>query len=1244
MKNFRKNTMILSVSLILLASNFLDAQTTITYSENFTYGTIYTSSDRQWINWSSFIDQLSPRIYASVTIKGSNEVVGVSVTDATIATAIANALYTNVSGSWTTGGRVWNVGVCASGIEISASTTGLCTCESAYTVRPQIGNSSWGGVNGPSCTGGSQTMTVVFVSGSAVTQTFNYTGSVQYFTIPTGVTSVSIETWGAQGASTAYSGGLGGYAKGNLAVTPGEVINLYVGGKGGVYSIGDQGTWTSGGWNGGGLGYHSGRGGGGASDIRKGGTTLTNRVIVAAGGGGAANASQCIGGAGGGNIGSYGLRFNASDPGFCGQGGTQSAGGAACTNYGSAGAGGLGQGGNGGTSANNDGSGGGGGYYGGGGGDQGGAGGGSSCTGGVSFASTTSGLRSGDGQINITYQSFTNDQTFIYTGFSQTWVVPPGVTSLDVEAWGAQGGSDYAAAAGGLGARMKGTFSVTPGETIGIAVGGHGTNYGGNISGGGGGGGSYIWHADNTTELMLAAGGGGGGWSTGVGIGLIGTAGGSPSSGGAGGSGGSGGYASIVNGNGGSGGAGWNSNGGSVGNGYSYGGQTKPGFAGGEGHAIYGGNGGFGGGGGTTYGGGGGGGYSGGGGGSNGVSGGGGGGSYNIGTNQSNSAGVRLANGLVVITYTLSTTTAPNSPVIIAGTSSVNLTATVAPNPGGGSVEFFVNGSSVGSTSVVAGTGIATLAYNTSSLGVGSYIIRADFGGYNGNPPSSSNPSSNGTLTITNPGYNWEGTVSTNWSTPGNWSTNLVPSTGNNVYIPSGKPRWPHITTNPSSPSVCNTLSIASGAILTIDAGKALTVNSSISNTAGSSGLIIESGGSIINSTAGINATVKFNIPGNQWHLISAPVSGAVSGFFTGKYLQKHTESSNIYTDIIPIDLPLTPMKGFALWGDASGFTANYSGLLNAGAKSFSTTKSGQGWNLVGNPYPSSIDWDASLGWTKTNVNNATYIHVNSSSWATYINGSGVNGGTRYIAPGQGFFVSAAAAGNLAMSDAVRVQNATTFFKNSSEVVNNLIRLEVSGNIYKDEAIVRFSPEASSEFDGDYDAYKLYGDVDEAPQIYTLGSDELAINSLPEPQTVPVGIHAGVDGLYSIAATEINNFSEVSLEDTKTGIFTDLIKNSYSFSYNTEENEQRFLLHFGALLINETQNSFASIFSYEKTVLIDLRTDVQAEVYIYNISGQLVANVLSAHGIEKINLAISGNYIVKVITNNWTVVKKVWIR
>ena len=449
--------------------------------------------------------------------------------------------------------------------------------------------------------------------------------------------------------------------------------------------------------------------------------------------------------------------------------------------------------------------------------------------------------------------------------------------------------------------------------------------------------------------------------------------------------------------------------------------------------------------------------------------------------------------------------------------------------------------------------------------------------------------------------------------------------------------------------TINGSLTVNTGAVLNINNTGSLTVNGALANNGGNTGLVVKSGGSLIESSIGVSATVESDIIANEWHLISSPVADAESGMFAGKYLQMHTESTNAYTDILLTNVPLTAAKGFALFSDAP-YTAQYKGILNTADQSISLTRTAagvlSGWNLVGNPYTSAIDWDAVSGWTKTNVNNATYIHASSSTWAAYVGGVGTGGGTNYIASCQGFFVNVkddgSTSGILAIDNAVRLHNANSFFKNT---VGNLVRLNISGNGYTDDAVVRFLPEATFGFDGNYDAHKFFGDVPEAAQLYTLGSTALAINTLPEANSVPVGVHGNTEGIYTIAATEVNDLADILLEDSKTGIITDLLQNTYTFNFAPGETETRFVLHFSPMTsVNETENLISGIYSSHGDVYVDLKNKAKADIYVYMITGQLVANVATVMGINKISLKKTGNYIVKVISDNSTIVKKVFVQ
>lgn len=326
---------------------------------------------------------------------------------------------------------------------------------------------------------------LAFFQSNAQVTTLNYTGAVQTYTVPAGVTSIKLETWGAQGQGG--NGGLGGYAKGNMTVTPGQVLNIYVGGQGG--------------YNGGGPGWAATpRNGGGGSDIRVSPYALANRVIVAGGGGaggptdvgirnggtgggGTVGGNYAGGGGGdgyGGNGGPGGLTGGTGNTschsGGAGGGGLNSGGSPSCnTCYGGTcgTAGSLGQGGasdtweNGICYTNYGGTnGGGGGYYGGGGSSVGncgggGGGGGSSWVGTLTTTTLTGGIRPGNGQVVITVLNginITQSVQILCNGQSTASItaVPFGGTAPYTYSWAPSGGN--AATASGLAA---GTYTVT---------------------------------------------------------------------------------------------------------------------------------------------------------------------------------------------------------------------------------------------------------------------------------------------------------------------------------------------------------------------------------------------------------------------------------------------------------------------------------------------------------------------------------------------------------------------------------------------------------------------------------------------------------------------------------------------------------------------------------------------------------------------------------------------------------------
>ena len=500
------------------------------------------------------------------------------------------------------------------------------------------------------------------------------------------------------------------------------------------------------------------------------------------------------------------------------------------------------------------------------------------------------------------------------------------------------------------------------------------------------------------------------------------------------------------------------------------------------------------------------------------------------------------------------------------------------------------------------------------------------------------------------------------WLIPTTWQENAgggtkVPTGAYDVIITENV-----VTVNPASVNLgkCHNLLINSGGRLTLPNGKGLNV----------SGLLtIESNGSFLdeNLTNSLSATVKRSITGNYpgsgppnsstiWHYVSSPTTNATIGTFLGCLLNKWTEGSTLYggywdTLYLPLTLPLEIGRGYSVASYPTFGNAVFSGPLNTGT----ITKSGltntnpasisYGFHLLGNPYPSAFKWDATVG--RTNVDGAIYL------W----NGVNYSYGTPQdnfeIQAEQGFFVHANSAfpGSVTFSNANRLHSAGAYLKSS---IDNQLKLSVSGNNYSDETSIRFNDLATTEFDGEFDAYKLYG-ISGCPQIFSILPEfNLAINSLPDITTqsiVPVGFKSGVAGTYTITASGIETFAagtNLYLTDLFTGNVQNLAVNPiFSFSASPSNTEHRFDLTFSPVGFSELGNyPNIRVYSAEKIVFVNVPVEMQGSIFIYDLLGNEIAKKsVESNSLNKIELSVpQGYYLVKVITDKASVTEKVFIR
>lgn len=303
----------------------------------------------------------------------------------------------------------------------------------------------------------------------------------------------------------------------------------------------------------------------------------------------------------------------------------------------------------------------------------------------------------------------------------------------------------------------------------------------------------------------------------------------------------------------------------------------------------------------------------------------------------------------------------------------------------------------------------------------------------------------------------------------------------------------------------------------------------------------------------------------------------------------------------------LAPGKGYALYvrgniipsglWDVNGAVTQ--GNVTPVALPVTFTSSGvlgnDGWNIVGNPYASTIDWNAASGWTKDNMDASIYITDNGGTtprFATWNGVTGTNGGSRYIAMGQAFWVKASGAGTpvLTAAEDVKVPGIqTTFFR--EEAPANLLRIAMVKGAIADDAVVHFRPDATNDFDPHADAWKMKNTSFNLSLL--ANTNKLAINSMADfkcTTSVNLMIEGAVPGDYRLDFSSMESFTKpttITLVDQFASDTTDVnLHDHYAFTVTADPASQggkRFTLYFKAPLdsvsITQSGSTFTSSYA-----------------------------------------------------------------
>ncbi|REE05515.1 hypothetical protein [Marinoscillum furvescens] len=433
----------------------------------------------------------------------------------------------------------------------------------------------------------------------------------------------------------------------------------------------------------------------------------------------------------------------------------------------------------------------------------------------------------------------------------------------------------------------------------------------------------------------------------------------------------------------------------------------------------------------------------------------------------------------------------------------------------------------------------------------------------------------------------WSGSTSNEWATASNWSDGYVPGEFDAVTIPA------NADVVASGDVSINEVTIASGASL-----------------------------ALLGSATG-NATIKRNTTGSAgYSIVGAPVSGADLSALAADYLYDYDEATSQW--VAMSSGAMASGKGYFLGYDAVGPEVSLSGALVSGNVSTSITNSGDGFNIVANPYAAAISADDFIA-ESTNATNTTgsiYLwndggaNTGGERSGNYVVANDLNTGVN-VGSLQGFFVEASAAGDVLFTPAMQTSTAgansdANYYRKASDI-RQLLKLSVSGNELRNETAIGFVTDATFGRDYALDATFLQGN--EYMAFYSLMADtKMATQGLPainEAIEVDLGVDLKVGGEYTLAVEQFQGFDDiaVTLLDKVTGVTHELgAQSSITFTVDGDYSANRFTLVAAPtkILSVDKLNSKLKVFGERSSLTINYTSDQTERVSIYALDGRSV--------------------------------------
>ena len=370
----------------------------------------------------------------------------------------------------------------------------------------------------------------------------------------------------------------------------------------------------------------------------------------------------------------------------------------------------------------------------------------------------------------------------------------------------------------------------------------------------------------------------------------------------------------------------------------------------------------------------------------------------------------------------------------------------------------------------------------------------------------------------------------------------------------------------------------------------------------------------------------------------------------------------------------VSPMAGYAanLGAGSGATTLSLNGTVNNGPMAVTlynhNRKYTQGFNLVGNPYPSPIDWDVIVAASSGIGSSVAFFNTSGTDQYTgsysYYSG-GVGGATNNIAAMQGFFVLPdSPSGVLNFTNSCRTNNLSPTFKEAK--VDDRVILQFAANYdgknaLDDVVYIYFDNNSSLLFDKKRDALKMLNTDVLVPNLYSITSEtkQVAIKAMPVPvdsiTRIPLGLTILSEGWINLNAKDISLLPSsyyIYLVDAEKGVTQDLRKlPDYRFNLKAGTYNNRFNLIFSLSQLNTLPTVAQKMFLITCSgsllkVTMNLPLNTNGTLYVTNMSGQIILHrvVSGQETVEITPASSSGLYILTVVAGNKKDSQKLLIR